>query len=58
VQIGASLAGWIGHLMPTSPDYRRQLIACGAAAGLAAGFNAPIAGVLFVVEDCCTTFRD
>lgn len=51
VQIGASLAGWIGHLMPTSPDYRRQLIACGAAAGLAAGFNAPIAGVLFVVEE-------
>ncbi len=51
VQIGASLASWIGHLMPTSPDYRRQLIACGAAAGLAAGFNAPIAGVLFVVEE-------
>lgn len=51
VQIGASLAGWIGNLMPTSPDYRRQLIACGAAAGLAAGFNAPIAGVLFVVEE-------
>jgi CIC family chloride channel protein len=51
VQIGASLAGWIGQLMPTSPDYRRQLIACGAAAGLAAGFNAPIAGVLFVVEE-------
>ncbi|MBW4494181.1 MAG: chloride channel protein [Oscillatoria princeps RMCB-10] len=51
VQIGASLAAGISHLMPTSPDYRRQLIACGAAAGLAAGFNAPIAGVLFVVEE-------
>lgn len=51
VQIGASLAAWISHWVPTSPDYRRQLIACGAAAGLAAGFNAPIAGVLFVVEE-------
>ncbi len=51
VQIGAALAAWISHWIPTSPDYRRQLIACGAAAGLAAGFNAPIAGVLFVVEE-------
>ena len=51
VQIGASLAAWISRWLPTSPSYRRQLIACGAAAGLAAGFNAPIAGVLFVVED-------
>ncbi|MCT7951969.1 chloride channel protein [Ancylothrix sp. C2] len=51
VQIGASLAAWISHWVPTSPEYRRQLIACGAAAGLAAGFNAPIAGVLFVVEE-------
>ncbi|WP_413161782.1 chloride channel protein [Capilliphycus salinus ALCB114379] len=51
VQIGAALAGWIGRWVPTSPNYSRQIIACGAAAGLAAGFNAPIAGVLFVVED-------
>lgn len=51
VQIGAALAAWISRWIPTSPDYRRQLIACGAAAGLAAGFNAPIAGVLFVVEE-------
>ncbi|MEB3343402.1 chloride channel protein [Okeania sp.] len=51
VQIGASLAAWISRWLPTSPRYRHQLIACGAAAGLAAGFNAPIAGVLFVVEE-------
>ncbi|GCE94250.1 MAG: chloride channel protein [Arthrospira platensis PCC 7345] len=51
VQIGAALAAWVSRWVPTSPNYRKQLIACGAAAGLAAGFNAPIAGVLFVVED-------
>ncbi|MGQ4650048.1 chloride channel protein [Lyngbya aestuarii] len=51
VQIGAALAGQLSLWMPTSPDYRRQMIAAGAAAGLAAGFNAPIAGVMFAVEE-------
>jgi CIC family chloride channel protein len=51
VQVGAALAGWLSRWVPTAPDYRRQIIASGAAAGLAAGFNAPIAGVLFVVEE-------
>jgi CIC family chloride channel protein len=56
VQIGAALAAQLSRWVPTSPDYRRQLIACGAAAGLAAGFNAPIAGVLFVVEELIRDF--
>ncbi len=51
VQIGAALAAQLSRWVPTSPDYRRQLIAAGTAAGLAAGFNAPIAGVLFVIEE-------
>ncbi|MGL5195747.1 MAG: chloride channel protein, partial [Chroococcales cyanobacterium] len=51
VQIGAAIAAEIGRWFPTSPEYRRQLIAAGAAAGLAAGFNAPLAGVLFAVEE-------
>jgi chloride channel protein, CIC family len=51
VQIGAALANQISHWFPTSPDRRRQLIAAGAGAGVAAAFNAPIAGVLFVVEE-------
>ncbi|AZB72780.1 chloride channel protein [Synechococcus elongatus] len=50
VQVGASLAGQMSQWFPTSPDYRRQLIASGAAAGLAAGFNAPLAGVMLVLE--------
>jgi chloride channel protein, CIC family len=51
VQIGAAIAAQLSVWVPTSPDHRRQLMAAGAAAGLAAGFNAPIAGVLFVVEE-------
>jgi CIC family chloride channel protein len=51
VQIGAAIAGQVSLWIPNSPEYQRQLIAAGAAAGLAAGFNAPIAGVLFVIEE-------
>lgn len=51
VQIGAALAAQMSQWTPTSPEQRRQLIAAGAGAGLAAAFNAPIAGVLFVVEE-------
>jgi CIC family chloride channel protein len=56
VQIGAGLAAQLSRWVPTSPEYRRQLISAGAAAGLAAGFNAPIAGVLFVVEELLQDF--
>ncbi len=51
VQIGAALASQLSYWFPTAPDHRRQMIAAGAGAGLAAGFNAPIAGVLFIVEE-------
>ncbi|MGF1537958.1 MAG: chloride channel protein [Elainellaceae cyanobacterium] len=56
VHIGAALAAQFNQWIPTSPEYRRQLLASGAAAGLAAGFNAPIAGVLFVVEELLQDF--
>ncbi|MBD2778121.1 response regulator [Iningainema sp. BLCCT55] len=51
LQVGAALANQLSRIFPTSPDYRRQMIAAGAGAGLAAAFNTPIAGVLFVVEE-------
>lgn len=51
VHIGAAIAAQLSQWVPTSPDHRRQMIAAGAGAGLAAGFNAPLAGILFVVEE-------
>ncbi|WP_239651624.1 chloride channel protein [Neosynechococcus sphagnicola] len=58
VQIGAALAAQFSRWTETSPAYQRQLIAAGAAAGLAASFNAPIAGVLFVVEELLQDVSD
>ena len=51
VHVGAALAGALSRAVPTSPQHRRQMIAAGAGAGLAAAFNAPITGVLFVIEE-------
>jgi CIC family chloride channel protein len=51
VQVGAGLAAELSRSVPNSPNRRRQLIAAGAGTGLAAAFNAPIAGVLFVLEE-------
>ncbi|MGB3651857.1 MAG: chloride channel protein [Rivularia sp. (in: cyanobacteria)] len=51
VHVGAALASGMSRVFPTSPDHRRQMIAAGAGAGLAAAFNAPITGILFVVEE-------
>jgi chloride channel protein, CIC family len=51
VHIGAALASQLSYWVPTSPEHRRQMIAAGAGAGLAAGFNAPLAGILFVIEE-------
>jgi len=50
VQIGSALSSTIGQLFKLSPRQLRTLVACGAASGIAATFNAPIAGALFAVE--------
>lgn len=51
VQLGAALAAQFSYWFPTAPAHRKQMIAAGAGAGLAAGFNTPLAGVLFIVEE-------
>ncbi len=50
VQIGAALGSTIGQLLGVNANQLRTLVGCGAAAGIAAAFNAPIAGALFAVE--------
>jgi CIC family chloride channel protein len=45
--VGAMVSGWFR----SSPRERRMLIAAGSGAGLAAAFNAPLAGLVFVLEE-------
>lgn len=50
VQIGASAGSAIGQWLHLSDDWVRTLVACGAAGGISATFNAPIGGAFFAME--------
>jgi CIC family chloride channel protein len=50
VQIGSTIGSSVGQALKMSDDRVRNLVACGAAGGIAATFNAPIAGVVFALE--------
>ena len=50
VQVGSALGSGLGQMLRLSDDRIKNLVACGAAAGIAATFNAPIAGVAFSIE--------
>jgi len=49
-QIGSALGSTVGQLLHLSDERVRNLVACGAAGGIAATFNAPIAGSIFALE--------
>ena len=49
-QIGSALGSTIGQWLKLSDERIRNLVACGAAGGIAATFNAPIAGAVFALE--------
>ncbi|TFH33987.1 MAG: CBS domain-containing protein, partial [Anaerolineales bacterium] len=49
-QIGSAIGSTVGQLLKLSDERVKNLVACGAAGGIAATFNAPIAGSLFALE--------
>jgi CIC family chloride channel protein len=50
VQIGSAIGSSVGQWLRVGERRMRTLVGCGAAAGIAATFNAPVAGALFAVE--------
>jgi CIC family chloride channel protein len=50
VQISSAIGSTLGQLLKLPEDKTRILIACGAAGGIAATFNAPLAGIFFALE--------
>jgi CIC family chloride channel protein len=57
VQMGASIAHLMGHVLRRSWPECRELLAAGAGAGLATAFNAPMAGAVFVLEELVKRFE-
>jgi chloride channel protein, CIC family len=57
VQMGGAMGAAVAERLGSPPRERLTLIAAGAGAGLAAAFNAPLAGLIFVLEEVQRDFR-
>ena len=51
VQMGGAIGQMVGGWFPCTPREKQSLVAAGAGAGLAAAFNAPLSGLVFVLEE-------
>jgi len=57
VQMGGAVGAAVSDWLKSRPREQRTLIAAGAGAGLAAAFNAPLSGVIFVLEEIQRDFH-
>ena len=55
-EIGSLFAGWLSYRAGLTVDETRLMVACGAGAGLAAVYNVPLGGAVFVLEVLLCTF--
>ncbi len=56
VQIGSAIGSSIGQWFKLSEGWMKTLVLCGAAGGISATFNAPLAGIIFAVEVISKSF--
>lgn len=56
VQVGSAIGSTLGQWLHFSNERVQMLVACGAAAGIAATFNAPISGTIFAMEVILANF--
>ncbi len=57
VQLGSAIGSALSQLAHLSDERTKNLVACGAAGGVAATFNAPLAGVMFALEVLLAEFE-
>ncbi|WP_440682483.1 H(+)/Cl(-) exchange transporter ClcA [Cysteiniphilum halobium] len=57
IQMGGAIGQLVKSIFRLNNDYAHVLIAAGAGAGLATAFNAPLAGILFVIEEMRQQFK-